>query len=145
MTTKDIEDLLIEKIEALKDDDDILLFDRVDNLSTSEFEESFGDDDNAIAYVGFTEDANTGLRSRLVVEETYQVIVMTRKKGTDVSRTPHLLCEAVRDAIHGYRWDNIDIQPFEYIGRQLIDFKGETISYGVTFKTKNMLHVPVIP
>jgi len=81
MTPQEIENLLIDKIKALEDDNKQKLFDRVTNMTSSEYEEMFSDDDNAVAFVGFVEDKYTGSKPRLIINEIYQVIVAVRKRG----------------------------------------------------------------
>lgn len=142
MTTKDIEDELVTQITTLKDDDEAALFDRVESLSQSEYRDNLKTDESAIALVGFLEDNTTGYMPRLVVEETYTVTVISKKKGTDTASTPHVLCEAVRDLIHGKQFGNTDIMPFSYEGRKLVHYDGEYIAYEMRFTTNNILHVP---
>lgn len=144
MTTKGIEDELVTQITALKDDNDVALFDRVESLSQSEYRDNLKADEAAVALIEFYEDANTGNGPRLIVTETYIVLIITRKKGQDTSSTPHTLCEAIRDLVHGKRFGNTDIMPFQYAGRKLVGIDGETISFEVSFTTNNILHVPTL-
>jgi hypothetical protein len=136
MTTKSVEELLIKEIKT------IAAFNRVESLTASEYRDTLSDAESAVALVAFDEDQSIGVTPQLVVEEVYLVAVITRKKGTDSSMTPHSLCESVRSLIHGQQFGETDIMPFQYARRKLISYEGDTIAWEVSFKTKKHLYIP---
>lgn len=137
MTTKSVEDLLVTKIKT------ITAFNRVESLTASEYRDKLSDAESAVALVAFDEDQSIGINPQLVVEETYLVAVITRKKGADSNMTPHSLCESVRSLIHGQQFGETDIMPFQYARRKLISYEGDTIVWEVSFRTKKLLYIPV--
>jgi hypothetical protein len=94
-------------------------------------------------YVAFLQDSSLGIKSRLIVEETYQCIVVAKKgqQGTEAN-TAYYLTDSVRDLIHGKDWGEDDIEPFEYLGRELLEHDGDRIVFSVKFKTRHYLQVP---
>lgn len=137
MTIKEIENLIAAKVSALK------LFAVVANLAAAEWRvaELSG---YPAALVGFVSDAATEVRSRLVVEETYQVAVVAKKQGGNAGRDIHVLCDAVRDAIHGKVDTAPDITPFMYTGREIVEADGQVIVCDLRFRTTHALHVPTL-
>lgn len=144
MTKADIEDLLVTKITALVDGLGAARFARV--LCVTEGDFRLADVTPAqypLALVAFASDQNTGVKSRLVMNETYRVTVVKKKAGADSTQAIHTLCDAVRDGIHGKDWDYADITPFEYQGREIIDAGEQVIAFELRFGTTNILHIPV--
>jgi len=139
MTVNDIEDLLIEKIRAIKNAG-VALFADVVNMTANEF--SLAEPEALpVAAVSFYGDENTGTLSRLVLKETYEVLVVTRKSGTDPARSTTVLSESVRDAIHGNAWGLPDVSPFQYQGRNRLDTQGQLNVYSLKFQTTHVLQV----
>lgn len=136
MTTKSVEDLLVTQIKT------ITAFDRVESLTASEYQDKLTDTESAVALVAFDEDQSIGINPQLVIEETYLVVVVSRKKGADSNMTPHSLCESVRNLIHGQQFSQSDIMPFQYARRKLISYEGDTIAWEVSFRTKKLLYIP---
>jgi hypothetical protein len=141
-TVNDIEDLLIEKILALTDGTGAHRFAAVENMSSAEFNiEEFTDYPAAV--VGFQSEEVSEVNSRLIIKETYEVLVAVKKTGKDTARTPQTLCTAVRDGIHGKDWGEDDIAPFHYLGRERVSTDaGQVIVYSLKFSTTHYLHIP---
>lgn len=140
-TIKDLEDLLVAKVTALKDPYDEKYFNTVDTLSENEFRHEAITSFPA-AIISFSGDKAADVRSRLIVDETYDVVVISKKTGSDASRTHYALCDVVRDNIHGKDWGEANIEPFQYMSRDLIDKEGETMTTVMKFSTRHILHVP---
>lgn len=141
-TINQIEDLLITKIAALESAPGVLRFADVKNMSSAEFvlEEitTF-----PVAAVSFFSESVADVKSRLIVNETYEVRVITPKTGNDTTRAPHVLCDAVRDGIHGKDWNEPDIAPFQYQGRERASGEeGQILIYSLKFETTHYLQVP---
>ena len=94
------------------------------------------------AIVGFSRDDNTGNRSRLISNETYEVIVVTNKANE--SEDIWELIDLVRDTIHGKDWGNVDIDAFQWESRSQIDADPGTIAYSLMFSVINKLHIPTL-
>ncbi len=140
-TIKDLEDLLVAKIAALEDPAHVKYFNTVDTLSEKEFRhEAITSFPGAI--ISFASDRNTGVRSRLVVDEIYDVAVISKKTGSDASGSHYALCDVVQNGIHGKDWGEANIEPFQYTGRELINKDGETLTTVMKFSVRHIKHVP---
>lgn len=138
-TVNDIEDLLIEKIAALGIGG-VALFAQVVSMTAGEF--SLTEPEALpVAAVSFSGDENTDILSRLVLKETYEVLIVTPKKGIDPVRTPQVLCDAVRNAIHGNDFKESDISPFQYQGRTRQGGEGQLLVYSLKFATTHLLQI----
>jgi len=140
-TIKDLEDLLVTKITALEDPSHEKYFNTVDTLSEKEFRHEAITSFPA-AIISFASDKAADVRSRLVIDETYDVAVISKKTGGDASRTHYALCDVVRDNIHGKDWGEANIEPFQYMSRDFINKEGETLTTVMKFSVRHILHVP---
>lgn len=140
-TIKNIEDLLATKLTALVDTatPPVPLFVTVDSLTDKDYRVG---DVAPSAYTAMIESVSTETRSRLILVDTYQVLVIAQKAETDSARTAYALCEAVRDAVHGKDWNEPAISAFEFAGMRLIDSEGSRLIYAVDFRVTRYLQVP---
>ncbi len=141
-TVKEIEDLLVTKITALESSPGVAYFADVINMTAAEFilneVSTF-----PVAAVSFSSELVTDVISRMIINETYEVLIITKKTGNDTSRLPHVLCDAVRDGIHGKDFDEEDIGPFRYLGRSRESgIDGQNIVYSLKFETTHYYHIP---
>lgn len=139
MTTAQVEDLLMEKVK------DLGFFKVVQSMGrenvANEVEKVLT---TPAALVCFLKDENTGVRSRLVVKETYGVVVVAKnmKSEKDAAAQAYDLIDAVRDGVHGKQWGHEELEPFELVDRELISYASGKIAYMVRFSTRHMLGVP---
>lgn len=140
-TIKNIEDLLATKIAALVDTSTppVALFSVVDSLTDKDYRT---DDTYPAAYTAMIESVNAEAQSRLILVDTYQVLVIANKAETNAARTAYALCEAVRDGVHGKDWNEPAISAFEYAGMRLVDAEGSRLIYAVDFRVTRYLQVP---
>jgi hypothetical protein len=138
LSIKDVEDYIVARLAALQSGDDDLF----GTVRTASEEENRITElsDYPAALVCYLSGKNTGVRSRLVIEETYEITIVQRKTGT--SRTIHTLHDAVRDAIHGKDWNYDDIDPFQYAGADFITNEGQLMAYSLKFTTVHKYGIP---
>jgi hypothetical protein len=141
LTTENVEDLLITHVGAIVDPGNAVLFNKVGSLFRDEF---VGDQVAPSAWVGLESDTNTGTRSRLVMRETYAVLVYGETGTTNIPRQIHPLCEAVINAVHGKDWmADDDISPFMYEGRTMISHTTTRVGYKLRFTITHKGFIPV--
>ena len=125
-TVADVEDLILETVEALH------LFRTVDSAGRKALPTAYA---RPAAFVYAAKEENTGVRSRLVMKETYEVIVAAKHMGSEekAARTVYDLCDAVRDALHGTNWGVEDLDQFNYEGKEIVEYEAGNVSYVMTF------------
>lgn len=133
LSTKGIEDLLVTKVHNA-----VAAFALYANFASIDYRTI---ETLPAALVMLSADEATEVRSRLISRETYQIVVITRKGQTVEASMPAGLCDAVRNAIHGKNWGYDDIDPFQYLGRELVDYEGENIAYALKFQTTHALAI----
>lgn len=134
MTVKETEALLIATITSLK------LFVLVVSLTEEDFRGSVA---VPSAFVILDEDFDTGIRSRLVMSESYAVYIKQRKGVTDATKDIYALRTAVRNAIHGKAFGKPEIDAFQYTGSSLVSAEGQDVIYKLTFRVTQTLHIPM--
>jgi hypothetical protein len=138
-------DLLVTKITALADLTGDLLFALVTSAIDVDWRaaglnQATGEP-IVSAFVQLEEDADSGNRSRVISDEIYGVIVVTKKGIADAERTAYALTDAVILAVHGKNWGYEEIL-FSKIDRALIANEGSVVAYKVRFGTKHVQHIP---
>lgn len=133
LSTKGVEDLLVTKIDAA-----VSALALIANLASTDFRAV---ETLPAALICLESDEAAEVRSRLIAVETYQVIVIQRKGQTSEATMPAGLCDAVRNAVHGKNWGYTELEPFRYLGRELIDAEAENISYRLKFVTTHALAI----
>lgn len=128
-----IELLLETAIAAISDGGAGLLFSHVARFGDEDWE---ANDAAPSAYVGLEEMADTGVRSRLVSEEVYAVIVVGKIGETDTARTIHALTAAVTLAIHGQHFNYDELEGFHKTGHVLLQASGRLV-YKLSFTTRH--------
>lgn len=135
-----IEDVLIKAIEELD------LFDTVDSAGRSGDLEDISDFKNyPAASTLFVAFEDTGNKSRPVLDVKFAVIVQNRNVAgeREAASDTYQLLIAVRDLIHGKRFniDNIDV--FACESAKLTDYKNGVITYTLIFGTR--LYLTPVP
>lgn len=126
MTIADVEDRIIDTVRGLG------LFKTVESAGRKGPPTVYT---RPAAFVCCMKDENTGVRSRLVMKETYEVIVAAKHMGSEekAARTVYDLCDAVRDALHGTNWGVEDLDQFNYEGKEIVEYEAGNVSYVMTF------------
>lgn len=126
MTIADVEDRIIDTVRGLG------LFKTVESAGRKGPPTVYT---RPAAFVCCMKDENTGVRSRLVMKETYQVIVAGKNAGSEekASKGIYEICDAVRDALNGTNWDVDDLDTMIYEGREIVEYEAGDIAYALTF------------
>jgi hypothetical protein len=126
MTIDDIEDHIIATVEGLS------LFRQVLSAGRKAIPTVLS---YPAALVCFTGDVNTGMGSRLVMQETFQVVVVHKNLVSEkkAARSAYDLLVAVRTSLHGENWDHDDLDQMNFEKTDLISYESGEIAYAMTF------------
>jgi hypothetical protein len=132
MNISGIEDKIIETIKGLN------LFKKVDSLGRKDRPAALS---YPSAFAFFVSEMSTGVKSRPVMDTVFAVLVVNKNLASEsaAAKDSYTLCDAVRDAIHGKDLGITDIEPFEFISRELIDYDSGVLTYDLRFKTRHFL------